>query len=226
MSHAGCVSHVGAQREIFKTGRADAKISLAELSDKPNLYALGPVSGLDGEITIFDSQPYVSQVRGGGDAYVIDRTFDHGAIFLAWTQTHEWDELAVAESVSSYEELELFIRQAAREQALDVDAPFPFLMGGTVREIGWHINVDRTDGQLITRELFRESKQKYMLRGERVDVFGVHSERHGGILMSEDMKIHIHFVSRDSAATGHIDEIVPGSLTLRLPRKAQAARPG
>jgi hypothetical protein len=56
------------------------------------------------------------------------------------------------------------------------------------------------------------------LRGERVDIFGVHAEQHGGILMGEGMKIHIHFVSRDSDATGHIDEIAPGGLALRLPR--------
>jgi hypothetical protein len=36
--------------------------------------------------------------------------------------------------------------------------------------------------------------------------------------MSEGLKIHIHFVSRDATASGHIDAIVPGALTLRLPR--------
>ena len=218
MSEAESVRYIGAQREIFKSGRADAQISLAELSDQPNLYALGPVAGLDGEITIFDSRPYVSQVRGDGDAYVVDRSFDHGAIFLAWAQMREWDDTAVAESVSSYKELETFVKQAARERGIDTDAPFPFLMSGTVHEIVWHINVDRTGGQPITRELFQKSKQKYTLRRERVDNFGVHSERHGGILMGDDMRIHIHFVSRDSDATGHIDEIAPGGLMLRLAR--------
>jgi len=130
----------------------------------------------------------------------------------------EWDDTAVAESVSSYKELETFVKQAARERGIDTDAPFPFLMSGTVHEIVWHINVDRTGGQPITRELFQKSKQKYTLRRERVDIFGVHSERHGGILMGDDMRIHIHFVSRDSDATGHIDEIAPGGLMLRLAR--------
>src|SRR3954462_289703 len=217
MNEAGTVSYIGAQREIFKTGRADAKISLAALCDKRSLYALGPVAGLDGEITIFDSQPYVSQVRGDTDAYVVDRTFDHGAIFLAWAQMHEWNDTVVEESVSSYKELETFVKQAARERGIDTDVPFPFLMSGTAREIVWHINVDRTGGQPITRELFQKSKQKYTLRHERVDIFGVHSERHGGILMGDDMKIHVHFVSRDTDATGHIDEIAPGGLILRLP---------
>jgi hypothetical protein len=91
-------------------------------------------------------------------------------------------------------------------------------MTGSPRELAWHINVDRTDGQPITPELFRKSKQQYTLRGEQVDIFGVYSEKHGGVFMSQDLRIHIHFVSRDSAATGHIDGISPSALTLRLPR--------
>jgi acetolactate decarboxylase len=63
----------------------------------------------------------------------------------------EWDDIAVAESMSSYKELESFVREAGREQGIDIDAPFPFLMSETAREIVWHINVDRTEGQPITR---------------------------------------------------------------------------
>jgi hypothetical protein len=215
---AGAVSHIGEQREIFKTGRASAKLALAELSSVPNLYALGPVEGLDGEITIFNSEPYVSKLRGRENAYVVDRTFNHGAIFLVWTQMRECDDIHVPESVSSYGALETFVKDTARQQGIDTDAAFPFLMTGSPRELAWHINVDRTDGQPITPELFRQSKQQYTLRNERIDIFGVYSEKHGGLFMSQDLRIHIHFVSRDSAATGHIDAISPGGLTLRLPR--------
>lgn len=221
MSSLGFVHHIGEQREIFKSGRADASISLTELSGLADLYALGPVAGLDGEITIFNSRAYVCQVRGDADAYTVDRTFSHGAIFLAWAQMREWEDLQVPESVPDYRALEAFVMQAARTQGIDLDVPFPFLMSGRAHEIVWHINVDRTDGRPITRELFRKSKQPYILRRESVDIFGVYSDRHGGVFIGEDMKIHIHFVSRDTAATGHIDDIAPGSLTLRLPRRAE-----
>ena len=80
------------------------------------------------------------------------------------------------------------------------------------------INVDRTEGKPITRDLFWKSKQQYTQRAERVDILGVYSETHAGIFMPQDAAIHIHFISHDSAATGHIDALVPGSFTLRLPR--------
>jgi acetolactate decarboxylase len=212
------VRYIGAQKDLFRTGRADAKLSLAELSEMSDLYALGPVAGLDGEMTVLDSQPHVSQVRGGANGYIIDRTFNHGAIFLVWAQVCEWDDVHIAESVSSYQELETVVQESARQHGIDTDLPFPFLMAGTPRELLWHINVDRTGGQPITPELFRKSKQQYTLRDKPVEIFGVYSRSHGGVFMSEGLKIHIHFVSRDGAASGHIDAIVPGGLTLRLPR--------
>src|SRR5262245_13482876 len=215
----GGVQYAGEQREIFSTGRADAKASLADLSGLPDLYALGPCEGLDGEITVFKSEPYISRVRGGADRYVIDRTFNHRAIFLVWAQMREWEDVRIPESVSSYAELETFVVQSARQQGIDTGSPVPFLMAGSPRELVWHINVDRTGGRPITQELFRKSKQQYTLRGEQVDIFGVYSEKHGGIFMSPELRIHVHFVSRDSAATGHIDAITPAAMTLRLPRE-------
>lgn len=53
----GPVEYVGAQKEIFKTGKATSVVSLEELAEKKGVFAIGPIDGLDGEITIFDSKP-------------------------------------------------------------------------------------------------------------------------------------------------------------------------
>lgn len=218
MSFDWRVEHAGAQRKIFETGKADGDVALAQHAGKEHLYALGPVAALDGEITIFDSEVYVSRVRGADGAFEVDRTLAHDAIFLAWTQVRTWLDVAIPQAVSSYAALEHFVAEAASANGIDTQQPFPFLMAGTPRELRWHINVDRTAGQPITRERFRASKQPYALHDENIDIFGVYSNRHGGIFMSEGLQIHVHFVSRETPATGHIDEIAPGGMTLRLPR--------
>jgi acetolactate decarboxylase len=215
-ARSGMVNHVGEQRQIVRTGRAVGTLSLTELADKRNLYALGPVEGLDGEITIFNGKPYVSKVRGN-TSYVVDRTFNHRAIFLVWAQVKGWYNVGVPQSVTNYRELEEFIRKAAEQMDVDTESPFPFLMAGTPQELGWHINVNRTGGQPITQDLFQKSKQYYSFCGECVDIFGVYSDKHQGIFTRQDLKTHLHFVSRESTATGHIDAINPGGFTLRLP---------
>ena len=45
-----------------------------------------------------------------------------------------------------------------------------------------------------------------------------YSDKHGGVFMSQGLRMHVHFVSRDSNATGHIDAIAPADLVLRIPR--------
>src|ERR1700757_4285975 len=84
----GLVEYVGAQKTIFTTGKAESVVSLEDLAGRKTLYAMGPIDGLDGEITIFDSKPSITKVRGKD--YVVDNTFKHGAFFLVWTEQSKW----------------------------------------------------------------------------------------------------------------------------------------
>ncbi len=99
----GLIEYIGAQRDIFKTGKAASVISLESLADRPGLFAVGPVDGLDGEITIFDSKPYITQVRGSD--FIMDNTFKHGAFFLVWTEQSKWQDVPIPNTVKGYVDL-------------------------------------------------------------------------------------------------------------------------
>ena len=224
----GLVEYVGAQKEIFKTGKATSVVSLEDLAGKKGLYAMGPVDGLDGEITIFDSKPYITKVRGND--YTVDKTFKHGAFFLVWSEKTNWSDVQVPATVKSYVELQKFVREQAQKAGIDVTKPFPFLLVGTPAEIKWHINVDRTEGKPITKELFLKSKEPYVTRNEPVDIVGFYSDHHAGVFLNQfspaikegsgmENMIHIHLVSKTSKAAGHIDDITFGDdMVLRLPK--------
>ena len=224
----GLIEYVGAQKEIFKTGKAASVVSLEDLSDRKGLYAMGPIDGLDGEITIFDSKPYITKVRGND--YTLDKTFKHGAFFLVWTENQNWVDVPLPATVKGYVDLQKFVKEQAQKVGVDVTKPFPFLMAGTPTEIKWHINVDRTEGKPINKELFVKSKEPYVTKGEPVDIIGFYSEKHSGIFLSQyapaikegsgmENYIHIHLVSKTSKAAGHIDDITFGDgMVLRLPK--------
>jgi len=224
----GLVEYVGAQKDIFVSGKASSVVSLEDLAGRTGLYAMGPIDGLDGEITIFDSKPYITQVRGND--YTLDTTLKHGAFFLVWTEQTKWQDIQVPAAVKGYVDLQKFVKAQAQAAGIDVTKPFPFLLAGTPIEIKWHINVDRTEGKPITKESFYKSKQPFMTRNEPVDIIGFYSESHAGVFLTattpvikEDsgMKnaIHIHLVSRTSKAAGHIDDIILGQgMVLRLPK--------
>jgi acetolactate decarboxylase len=224
----GMVEYVGAQRDVFKTGKASSVVSLEDLADRKGLYAMGPIDGLDGEITVFDSKPYITKVRG--DDFIMDRTWKHGAFFLVWTEQNKWQDIPVPATVRGYVDLQNFVKAQARAVGIDTTKPFPFLLSGTPAEIKWHINVDRTEGKPITKELFFKSKQPFTTKSERVDIIGFYAEHYDGIFLTKytpvikegsgtENAIHIHLVSRASKAAGHIDDItLGGGMVLRLPK--------
>jgi len=224
----GLVEYVGAQRDIFKSGKASIVVSLEDLAGKKGLYAMGPVDGLDGEITIFDSKPYITKVRGND--YTVDKTFKHGAFFLVWTEQTSWIDVPLTASVKGYIDLQNFVKEQAQKAGIDVTKPFPFLMTGAPAEIKWHINVDRTEGKPITKALFLKSKEPYVTKSEPVDIIGFYSDHHAGVFLNQyspaikegsgmENMIHIHLVAKTNKAAGHIDDITFGDgMMLRLPK--------
>ncbi len=225
----GLVEYVGTQKTIFATGRALSVVSLEDLAGRKGLYAVGPIDGLDGEITIFDSKPFITKLRG--EDIVMDNTFKHGAFFLVWTEQSRWKDISVPVWVKGYVDLQQFVKEQAQASGIDVTKPFPFLLAGTPVEIKWHVNVDRTDGKPITKELFVKSKAPFITKNEPVDIIGFYAENHVGVFIAEyapaikegsgiKNAIHIHLVSRASSAAGHIDDLTLGEgMVLKLPQQ-------
>ena len=225
----GLVEYIGAQRNMFETGKAEGVLNLKFFQGKDNIYAVGPAALLDGEITLLSSKPYVSKVRGND--YHVDNTLNHDALFLVWSQVPRWKDIPVPESVNTYVQLQTFVKDQAAASGMDVSKPIPFQFTGAPVEIVWHVNCDKTENKPITRELFAKSKAIFTMKNEPVDIIGFYSEKHNGIFISQyapaikpgsDDKnaVHMHLVSRTTKATGHIDNITFGKgITLRLPAK-------
>ncbi len=225
----GLVEYVGAQKTMFETGKAAGVLALTFFQGKDDIYAVGPAALLDGEITMLNSKPYVAKLRGNG--YQVDNTLNHDGLFLVWSQVPRWKDIPVPESVTTYVQLQKFVKEQAAASGMDVSKPIPFQFHGVPVKIVWHINCDRTGGKPITRELFARSKEIYTMEHEPVDIIGFYSERHNGIFISQyapaikpgsgdKNAVHMHLVSRTTKATGHIDDITfAKGMTLRLPAR-------
>ena len=234
LTKEGLVENIGAQKNIFDPQKADVVVEgvmeLKFFEGKENVYAVGPAANLNGEITVLNSKPYTAKVLGNDDSYMVDRTWNNDALFLVWAQIPRWKGIPIPNTVKTYVELQKFIKEQASASGIDVSKPIPFQVSGTPIEMIWHINVNRTGGKKpITRELFVKSKAIYTLKNEPVDIVGFYSEKHYGIYISQyapaikpdsgpKNTVHMHFVSRKSKATGHIDDITLGEgMTLSLP---------
>lgn len=224
----GLVEFAGAQKNIFATGKAEPALTVGTMAGTTDYFGVGAVAGLDGEITVYRGKPYISKVRG--DTVSVDHARNHGAVFAVWTRQSNWREEPIPAEVKSYLELQSFVKARATAAGIDVTKPFPFLLAGAPAEVKWHINVDLTEGQPITPELFAKSKANYVAKNQPTDIVGFYSENHPGVFISAyapaikadsgvKNAIHIHMVSRDGKAAGHIDDLtLQAGMSLRLPQ--------
>jgi acetolactate decarboxylase len=226
---AGLVEYYGEQGAIVASGKTDGILPIAEMSGANGAYGVGACEGLDGEITVFGGKPYVTRVRG--DGFIMDNIQHGTAIFGAWTKNTQWRDEPIPAAVKTYYDLQRFVKARATAAGIDTrSTPFPFLVTGKAPELRWHINVDRTGGKPITRELFRASKADYVTQNEEVNIVGFYSEKHHGVFIGtyapaireKDVKnaMHIHLLSKDGNSAGHIDDLTfDGGMTLRLPKR-------
>lgn len=227
-SRDGLVEHFGRQADIVARNNAGGQVPITAMSGANGTFGVGAHAGLDGEITIYEGKPFVTQVRGNG--YTMSHADAGSAIFAAWTRNTQWRDEPVPADVKTYLDLQRHVKARAAAAGIDTaTTPFPFLMSGKPAELKWHINVDLTESKPITRELFAKSKANYVMKNEPVDIVGFYSEKHLGAFIGvyvpaikdKDVKnaIHIHLVSKDGKAAGHIDDLVfAGGMTLRLPK--------
>lgn len=211
------VRHVGDRRAIIRDGNLGPTIALDSLSEIPHLYAIGPISGLRGEITIYDSDVSIATIRG--DAPHVTSTMDEKAIFLVWASADEWTTVRIPRSLTGLGELEAFVRTAARENGLSLTQPFPFRVEGRVSSLTYHI-IFKTRQEPHDRAEHRRAKRRFSESDAPVRMVGFWADEAGeGVYTHMGMRTHVHFEREDRTTSGHVDDLViqPGA-TLYLPK--------
>ncbi|HJZ74411.1 MAG TPA: acetolactate decarboxylase [Vicinamibacterales bacterium] len=209
------VKWVGASRDVVR-GDLTPRISLESLMPVNHLYAVGPPEGLRGEITIIDSQPYVSRIEDG--RIVIDQSFRHRALFLVWVDVEAWRQIPVPRAVRTYRDVETFVAAAAGDAGLDTTRPFPFLLQGTVARLGFHI-FNKGDDAPHSPEAHERIKVKFAVEDVAAEMIGFWSDKHEGIFIPSGRTAHLHFRTSDTTMTGHVDELeLRSGSVLALPR--------
>ena len=137
MFGANEVKWVGELHKVMMLGEDAGIIGLDTLRGKPHMYAIGPVEGLNGEITVFDGEPFIGVVRDGKPA--VEHTFAVRAPLLVWAQVEKWNEVEIPSSVQSLAELDRYVSEAAKKAGIDTTAPFPFRVTAHTHEIAMHI---------------------------------------------------------------------------------------
>ncbi len=209
------VYYRGALRDFMHRNDLSAKVDLDTLRSRNNLFALGALEALRGEVLIWNGQPLVSFVRDS--QLIVDRSFDHRAALLVWAQVSHWEGFNVPESIREQADLEAFIAEQAKQQGLDAESAFPLRLRGRARRLQWHVIDWPADDDRHTHEKHRTSGPNGVLTDAEVEVLGFYSTAHTAIFTHHDTHAHFHFFNADTTLAGHVDALEPGEMVLFLP---------
>lgn len=211
------VAYKGALKNIMRKGDVSAKADLAEYEHTENLYALGAVGNLKGEIQIFDSQPYISSMEDGH--IIFDTSYVKKATLLVSAQVKEWLSFQIPSDINEKKDLEKHIEKVARENNIDTNEPFPFLIEGNIQELDWHV-INWKDGDTEhSHEKHIQSGLNGSMQQQAVILLGFYSDSHHAIFTHHTTNMHIHLKMKNGQIAGHVDDLKIGQdMILKLPK--------
>jgi acetolactate decarboxylase len=131
------VNYYGALKNMMRKGDLSAYASLADFKNKKHLYALGAVENLKGEVQIFNGKPFITSVEN--NELKFDSNFEKKASLLVVSSVESWKEFKIPTSIKTKPELEVYIEKIAKENGMNTEEPFPFLIDGVVDSFDWHV---------------------------------------------------------------------------------------
>ena len=203
------VRWAGAQRDVLG-GDISGHVDLAELAAIPDLYGLGPLEGVRGEVTIVRGVPSIARIDHG--RVVTTEAWDVRACFLVWALVPAWHTRVQDDAAVDLHAIEHAVVLLAGEQGIDVSRPFPFFVEGVASDAVLHV-LDKRDGLPHTPERHEQAKVRHRLAGMPVELVGFHSRHHRGVFTPKDENVHAHARTVDRSVSGHVETIrfTPGA---------------
>ncbi len=211
------VHHAGALKNAMKKGDLTPKIELQELQSMKNLYALGAVGYLKGEVQIFDGASQTTYVKDKKVKF--DYTYGRDSSLLVYAQVPQWVEYKIPANIVERTEFEEYLEELADKHGLDTEEAFPFLIEGTIKENSWHVIDWDPNEKIHTHQKHVESGVHSTMYDTPVKMLGFFSLYHSGIFTHHTTSMHIHFITADKKIAGHSDGMVLGKdMVVKLPK--------
>lgn len=205
----------GALRAMFHQGQTGTVATLDTLTPNPNLYAVGALTELSGEITIIGGETYLSYSQADGTARCeVSKQSDAGATLLVSTEVEKWVNIATPHAIA-WKDFDLAIAKLASAASLDLEGRFPFMLEGEFENLQWHVIDGKrlTSGGTSHEDHLAASVQTKRDR-VKAKLIGFYSPRDKTIFTHHDSTTHVHCVVDAPLATGHVDHVIIPAGTL------------
>lgn len=208
------VKIVGEMKNVIWKGQLYGNINLDTIANKINLYGLGPVEYLSGEVLIIDGKSYKSTVVSD-TTMKVEETYGIKAPFFGYANISKWTEQNLPDSIQTIQQLEKYLDNETRLSP----RPFMFKLIGTVERATIHIVNLPKGSKVSSPDEAHKGQRNYKLKNEQSEIVGFFSTEHKTIFTHHDTFLHMHLITADRKKMGHLDEVLfeKGSMKLYLP---------
>lgn len=208
------VKVVGEMKNVMWNGQLYGNIQLDTITNKTNLFGLGPVEYLSGEILIIDGKSYKSTVVSD-TTMKLEETYDIKAPFFGYANISKWTEQTLPDSIQTIQQLEKYLDNVTKSSP----RPFMFKLTGTVEQATIHIVNLPKGSKVSSPDEAHKGQKNYELKNEQSEIVGFFSTEHKAIFTHHDTFIHMHLITTDRKKMGHLDEVLfeKGTMKLYLP---------
>ena len=207
------VTIVSAMKNVMWKGELEGKFVFDSIADTSNIYGLGPLAYLKGEILIKDGVPFASYVTSDS-TMTVKKENSITAPFFVYTQVKNWDIIDLSKTIKNIADLERFIDSTTK----DYKRPFAFKVIGNILNAKIHIQNLPEGTKVSSPKEAHQGQVNYALENEDVEIIGFFSTEHKGVFTHHDSYLHMHLLTKDETKMGHLDEVVFNDVKLYLPK--------
>ena len=215
----GDVQVHGALRAMFHEGQIGPNVVLDTLLPASDLYALGALANLAGEVTVLGGTAFLSYP----DTAETTRTetvqsTSAAATLLVSTRVPAWRSVRT-EAPIRFDELDAAIATLAAAAGMNTEKRFPFLIDGVLEDLRWHvIDGSRLAAGATSHEDHLTAGVQGRLNRGSTTLLGFYSQNDQGVFTHMGSRTHIHCVANEPVVTGHVDHVViPAGTTVKFP---------
>lgn len=196
------VKIVGQMKNVMWKGELYGNINLDTIDNKTNLYGLGPVEYLAGEILIINGRSYKATVTSD-TTMDVESTYNIKAPFFGYANISNWTEQNLPDDIQTIPQLETYLYKVTE----NLRRPFMFKLTGTVEQATIHV-VNLPKGSKVSSPKEAHIGQKdFELQNEQAEIIGFFSTEHKGIFTHHETFLHMHLITSDRKKMGHLDHV-------------------
>ena len=224
-SRHGGVSTYSSLPALF-AGEVGSRLLLSELPSNESLVGVGSLSGLRGEIAIFDGEIWVSYPDAAGAR----RTNSEQAAFLAVASVNQWHTVALTRKVD-WHRLPGELARHVNELGLSSEDSIAVRIEDRVEGIEFNIvngpklGLDQRAPAPISKEALSQTATKRSVPQARAMIAGFYARDNAQAFIHPGKTLHLHVILPDLEQMGHLDAVIlPEGVTLELGRPASETK--